>query len=150
MKEAAADTCYMLVSCLPYSATLKIEAICSSETSVDFQRTAWRYTPEDSTLHCLRCEVFISGSGNCLFRRFRPFFAFETIHNNVRLRINAAREAAHGKNGSCGGNMEIIDINEICKMSVGVYFVSEGKNTEPPCVTDNQLVTGGHVPLSVV
>jgi hypothetical protein len=31
-------TCYMLVSCLAYSA-LKMEATCSSETSVDFQRT---------------------------------------------------------------------------------------------------------------
>jgi hypothetical protein len=28
---------------------LKMEAICSSETSVDFQRTRRRYTPEDST-----------------------------------------------------------------------------------------------------
>jgi hypothetical protein len=28
-----------------------MEAICSSETSVDFQRTTRRYIPEDSTLH---------------------------------------------------------------------------------------------------
>jgi hypothetical protein len=28
-------------------------AICSSETSVDFQRTTRHYTPEDSTLHCI-------------------------------------------------------------------------------------------------
>jgi hypothetical protein len=28
-----------------------MEAICSSETSVDTQRTTLRYTPEDSTLH---------------------------------------------------------------------------------------------------
>jgi hypothetical protein len=40
-----------LVSCLAYSSTLKMEAICSSETSVDFQRTTWRYIPEDRTLH---------------------------------------------------------------------------------------------------
>jgi hypothetical protein len=26
-----------------------MEAICSSETSVDFQRTTWNYIPEDST-----------------------------------------------------------------------------------------------------
>jgi hypothetical protein len=38
------------VSCLAYS-TMKMEAICSSETSVDFQRTTRRYIPEDSTLH---------------------------------------------------------------------------------------------------
>jgi hypothetical protein len=29
----------MLVSCLAYSSTLKMEAKCSSETSVEFQRT---------------------------------------------------------------------------------------------------------------
>jgi hypothetical protein len=36
--------CFMLVSCLIYSATLMMEFSCSSETPVDFQRTAWRYT----------------------------------------------------------------------------------------------------------
>jgi hypothetical protein len=30
--------------------TLKMEAIYSSETSVDTQRTTWRYIPEDGTL----------------------------------------------------------------------------------------------------
>jgi hypothetical protein len=40
----------MLVSCSAYSSTLKIEAICSSETSVDFERTTLRYIPEDSAL----------------------------------------------------------------------------------------------------
>jgi hypothetical protein len=38
------------------SLTLKIEAICSSETSVDTQRTTRRYIPEDGTLHNHRCE----------------------------------------------------------------------------------------------
>jgi hypothetical protein len=33
-----------------------MEAICSSETSVDFQRVTRRYIPEDSTLHNHRCE----------------------------------------------------------------------------------------------
>jgi hypothetical protein len=101
-------------------------------------------------LHSLRCEVFVSGSGNCLLRRFRPFVAFEIIRNNVHLRINATREDAHGQNLACGGNIEIIDTNEICKMSVGVYFMSEGKNTELQSVADNQPVAGGNVPLSVV
>jgi hypothetical protein len=32
------------------------EAICSSETSVDFHQTTWRYIPEDRTLHNHRCE----------------------------------------------------------------------------------------------
>jgi hypothetical protein len=46
----------MLVSWLAYFSTLKIEAKCSSETSVDFQRTTWRYMPEYRTLHNHRCE----------------------------------------------------------------------------------------------
>jgi hypothetical protein len=33
-----------------YSSTLKMEATCSSETSVDFHRISWRYIPEDRTL----------------------------------------------------------------------------------------------------
>jgi hypothetical protein len=33
-----------------YSSTLKMEAICSSEKSVDIQGTAWRYIPEDGTV----------------------------------------------------------------------------------------------------
>jgi hypothetical protein len=33
-----------------------MEAICSSETSVDTQRATRRYIPEDGTLHDHRCE----------------------------------------------------------------------------------------------
>jgi hypothetical protein len=33
-----------------YSSILKIGAVCFSETSIDFQRTTWRYIPEDRTL----------------------------------------------------------------------------------------------------
>jgi hypothetical protein len=35
-KQAQPNTCFMLVSCLAYYSTLKIEATCYSETSVDF------------------------------------------------------------------------------------------------------------------
>jgi hypothetical protein len=38
------------------SLTLKMEAICSSETSVETQRTIRRDIPEDDTLHNHRCE----------------------------------------------------------------------------------------------
>jgi hypothetical protein len=44
---------FMPVSCLAYSSSLKMEAICSSETSVDFQRTTRRYILQDSTLQRL-------------------------------------------------------------------------------------------------
>jgi hypothetical protein len=40
-----------LVSCLAYFCTQKMEVTCSSETSIDFQRTT-----EDRTLHNHRCD----------------------------------------------------------------------------------------------
>jgi hypothetical protein len=45
----------ILVSCLAYSSALKMEAASSSETSVDFQRTTWRYILEDRTPHQSYC-----------------------------------------------------------------------------------------------
>jgi hypothetical protein len=36
-------------ACLAYSLTQKTEAVCSSETSVDFQWTVLRYITEDSS-----------------------------------------------------------------------------------------------------
>jgi hypothetical protein len=47
---------FVLVSCFTYYSTLKKEAICSSETSVDFQRATRRYIPEYKTLHNQRYE----------------------------------------------------------------------------------------------
>jgi hypothetical protein len=41
---------FTLVSCSTYS-TLKMEALCSSETPADFQRTRGRYIRKASTLH---------------------------------------------------------------------------------------------------
>jgi hypothetical protein len=42
-------------SCADYSSTLKMEATCSFETSVDFQATTWRYIPEDRNLSIKYC-----------------------------------------------------------------------------------------------
>jgi hypothetical protein len=48
------------VSCLAYSSTLNVEARCSSETSVDFQRITWRYMQENRTLnHCSYSDSFL-------------------------------------------------------------------------------------------
>jgi hypothetical protein len=41
---------FTLVSCSTYSSNLKLEATCSSGTSLDFQRTIRRYIPKDRTL----------------------------------------------------------------------------------------------------
>jgi hypothetical protein len=53
-REAGSKQRYFtLLSCLTYSSILKMKATCSSETSVDIQRTTRRYIPEDRTLHYL-------------------------------------------------------------------------------------------------
>jgi hypothetical protein len=49
-------TCFHAGFLLRFPSTLKMEAICSFESSVDFQRTTLRYIPEDSTLHNHRCD----------------------------------------------------------------------------------------------
>jgi hypothetical protein len=46
-KQARIAACFLLVSCLAYSSTLKMEAICSSEMLIGFYRTTWYYTQED-------------------------------------------------------------------------------------------------------
>jgi hypothetical protein len=53
---------FPLVFCSAYS-PLKMEAICSSATSVDFQRARRRYIPEDRVLHTL-CYRFRGFRGN--------------------------------------------------------------------------------------
>jgi hypothetical protein len=44
-------TCFMLLPFLAYSLTLEMEEICSSETSVDFQRSIMLYNAADRRLH---------------------------------------------------------------------------------------------------
>jgi hypothetical protein len=47
---------FSLFSYLAYSSTLKIEATCFSETSVDFQHTRLLYLRADKIVHYYRCE----------------------------------------------------------------------------------------------
>jgi hypothetical protein len=59
-KEAGskgAPLCFLLVSHLPYSLTLKMEAIRSFETSVTFYGTARRFIPEDGAVRRHRGEI---------------------------------------------------------------------------------------------
>jgi hypothetical protein len=49
VKEALIATCFMLVSCLAYFLTLKMETTGSSKTSVEFQQTTKHYIPDDIT-----------------------------------------------------------------------------------------------------
>jgi hypothetical protein len=57
---ASLSTCVLAVFAEPISSTLKMEALCSSETSVSTQLTTRRHIPEDNTLHNHRCENFKS------------------------------------------------------------------------------------------
>jgi hypothetical protein len=49
----------MLVSCLAYSSTLKMEVMCSSEMSVDFHRTTGCYNPEDTALQNYLLSTYV-------------------------------------------------------------------------------------------
>jgi hypothetical protein len=60
----------VLVSFFTYSSTtLKIEAILSFETSVNFHRITLRYIPEDRTLHSHRCENLNSNNTTFVGRK---------------------------------------------------------------------------------
>jgi hypothetical protein len=52
---ALLPTCFAFVSYYVYSSSLKIKAICSSETSADFQQTSW-HIPGERTLRNRCCE----------------------------------------------------------------------------------------------
>jgi hypothetical protein len=49
ISRACLPLAFTLISWSAYS-IMKMEALCSSEKSVDFQRTAWRYIPTDINL----------------------------------------------------------------------------------------------------
>jgi hypothetical protein len=77
---------YLLVLAEIISSTLKMEATCSSETSVATQQTIQRYIPEDDTLHNHCCEnlksyvsLFISESSSTCIFYFVKFFSLSII-----------------------------------------------------------------------
>jgi hypothetical protein len=55
-KETLLATFFILDSCLNFFSILKIEAICSSETSIALQRNTWRYIPQKTAPHKHRSE----------------------------------------------------------------------------------------------
>jgi hypothetical protein len=58
-----------------------MEAICSSETSVDSQRTSWRYIPDDGILHNRRCENLISYLSSCLTSFYFTYYFLSCAFN---------------------------------------------------------------------
>jgi hypothetical protein len=57
------------------SSTMKIAEVCSSETSVDFQRTTWQYIIEDRNVHGERCENFKSK-----WLKYQIIIAYKHVH----------------------------------------------------------------------
>jgi hypothetical protein len=56
------EFCLLVLGKIIFS-TLKMEAICSSETSLDTQQTTRRHTPEDDTLQFFICWIYCSHGG---------------------------------------------------------------------------------------
>jgi hypothetical protein len=84
------DACSLVFAEL-ISSTLKMEAICSSETSVETQRTTRRQIPEDDTLHNHRCENFRSYIMPCSPVKVNRGFG-ETYHLYLQgQRVSQAR-----------------------------------------------------------
>jgi hypothetical protein len=76
-------TC-LLDGLLYYSSTLKMEAIRSSETSGETQRTTRRYIPEDDTLQGLSCWPFPTLDGSVpLFSRSIPANYFSIVNSDI-------------------------------------------------------------------
>jgi hypothetical protein len=84
--SATCSACYcsVLVSCLAYLSTLKIEATYSSVTSIDFKRTTRLYVSEAITLHNHRCENL--GSYACvkvIFFQYEPkLYSFRNFNDS--------------------------------------------------------------------
>jgi hypothetical protein len=73
------NSAYTLVSCSAYFSTLKMEAICSSETSHNFQLTTRSYVPEDRT-SLLRFSSQFNKITRCCFR---------SCFNEITLKVTA-------------------------------------------------------------
>jgi hypothetical protein len=77
------STC-LLVGLLGFSSTLKMEALCSSETSVATQQTTRRHIPEDYTLHNHRCENLKSNIQHLSLYKNMSEFGYSHLENNNR------------------------------------------------------------------
>jgi hypothetical protein len=74
-------TYFTLVSRLAYSSTLKMEATCSSVTSVDFQRATRRYIPEDRTQNKFVFDSLPLRS--CDFSPFLKIMKYLIVHSCI-------------------------------------------------------------------
>jgi hypothetical protein len=80
-------TACLLVLAEIISSTLKMEAICSSETSVATQQTTRHHIPEDDTLHSHCCENLKSYKVYSTFNHYclTPIFVFQAINHKFHI-----------------------------------------------------------------
>jgi hypothetical protein len=88
---------------------LKIEAKCSSETSVNFQGTTRRYITEDSTHHNIRCENLKS----CILLLVVFSFAINPIWTALGMKpdLHSQMLASNGLS-----YVAVIHLTNICKL----------------------------------
>jgi hypothetical protein len=91
---------FLLVCCLTYSSTLKMEMARSSKMLVNFQRTTQRYIPKDLTLQSLN-DFFTYNllPVSCYIHMFRSVYIYTCINfcltllNLVCLQFRSGRSA---------------------------------------------------------
>jgi hypothetical protein len=84
--ELCLSPAFTPVSCSAYFSTLKMEVICSSGTSVEFQRTARRYIPEGNALEIrsLNRTVLLFSFEDIMFlQRDLPIHYFDCFQINI-------------------------------------------------------------------
>jgi hypothetical protein len=91
---------YLLVLAEIISSTLKMEAICSSETSVATQQTTRRHISEDDTLHNHHCQKTSNPTCSCLTIRIQPQCARGRRHTDSDLRYTGIGMNACGYRGT--------------------------------------------------
>jgi hypothetical protein len=92
--EICLPTLFTLVSCVTYSSTLKAEAICSSETSINFQRSTRLYIPEDRTLQRSSFKKYFSSKTSLMKASY--IIAFRIIYIYIYIYIVAYRPVFSG------------------------------------------------------
>jgi hypothetical protein len=108
----------MLVSCLDYCSTLKMEATCSSETSLNFQRATQCYTGEDTILYDHLCENLISYtvSGSPQFSKIFILVTTNKLTGNLQQRKYTSRFKLHIPAFRCESEV-IVSLNRSSKES---------------------------------
>jgi hypothetical protein len=80
-------TAWKQVESSAYFSTLKMEAICPSETSVDSQQTTRRYSPEDCTLYNILISLYSIEKVCYSKRRTRKTKKYLYGNTSLRLRL---------------------------------------------------------------